>query len=87
MTRPFFIFVLSFTVIWAGSGAWAQQRGQAPAPGPYPNCNRQAAGNCTDAGVVACMNTHKGNNDAIRQCQMNVNMSCNTQNGCPNSAQ
>ena len=84
MTRLF--LVLSLAVIWADSGAWAQQR-QAPAPGPYPNCNRQAAGSCTDAGVVACMNTHKGNNDAIRQCRMNVNMSCNTQNGCPNSAQ
>jgi hypothetical protein len=84
MTKPF--LMLALAVIWAGSGAWAQQR-PAPVPGPYPNCNMQAAGNCTDAGVLACQNTHKGNLDAIRQCQMNVNMSCNTQHGCPNSAQ
>jgi hypothetical protein len=82
MTRAFFMLLIA--VILAGSGAWAQQRGY---QGPYPNCNLQAAGSCTDAGVLACQNTHKGNLDAIRQCQMNVNMSCNTQHGCPNSAQ
>ena len=82
MTRAFFMLLIA--VILAGSGAWAQQRGY---QGPYPNCNLQAAGSCTDAGVLACQNTHKGNLDAIRQCQMSVNMSCNTQHGCPNSAQ
>ena len=82
MTRAFFMLLIA--VILAGSGAWAQHRGY---QGPYPNCNLQAAGSCTDAGVLACQNTHKGNLDAIRQCQMNVNMSCNTQHGCPNSAQ
>jgi hypothetical protein len=87
VTRPVFIFMLSLAVIGVGSGVWAQQRGQAPGAGPYANCNLQAAGSCTDAGVVACQNTHKGNLDAIRQCQMNVNMSCNTQHDCPNSAQ
>ena len=83
MIRPVFMLLL-LTVIGAGSGAWAQQRGN---QGPYPNCNLQAAASCTDAAVVACQNNNNGNQNAIRQCQMNANMSCNTQHGCPNSAQ
>ena len=86
MTRPFFV-LLSLAAIGAGSGAWAQQRGPTPIPGPYPNCNMQAAGACTDAAVLACQSQYKGNQNAIGQCQMNANKSCNTQHGCPNSAQ
>ena len=84
MTRPVFIFMLSLAVIGASGGAWAQQRGY---QGQYPNCNLQAAASCTDAAVLACQNTYKGNLNAIGQCQMKANMSCNTQHGCPNSAQ
>ena len=84
--RPLRVFATALIVLCVAGSAWAQQRGQVPT-GPYPNCDRQQAGNCTDAGVVACQNNPKLTPDGVRKCQMDINMQCNTQHGCPNSAQ
>lgn len=70
--------IAATVVVLGGAGAaWAQQP---------KACNRAAAAACTDQKVVECLNQHKGNQQAISQCQMQQNMACNTANGCPNSA-
>jgi hypothetical protein len=71
---------LAATVMMSLGGAapgWAQSAA---------TCNKAAATACTDQKVVECQSQHSGNQQAIAQCQMQVNIQCYQQNNCPTSA-